>query len=139
VIVLDTNVLSALMRADVEAPVERWIDSQPLESLWTTTVTVFEIRFGLLVLVPGRRRMRLEAAFREALDGVFGGRVVSFDEPAAEEAAFIAAERRKVGSPVEIRDLQIAGIVRAHKATLATRNLRHFEGVGIKLVDPWTF
>ena len=137
VILLDTNVLSAMMRAANEPAVERWLDAQPPESVWTTAITLFEVRFGLTILAPGRRRDRLEAAFRLAIDDVLEGRVLPFDRSAAEATAAIAAERRQAGRPVEIRDLQIAGIARARKATLATRNGRHFEGLGIALVDPW--
>ncbi len=136
-IVLDTNVLSAMMRATEEPAVERWFDAQPTESVWTTTVTVFEIHFGLALLAAGRRRGRLDRAFLRAIDDVLGGRVLPFDRSAAEAAALIAANRRQTGRTIEIRDVQIAGIVAARKATLATRNTRHFEHLGIVLVDPW--
>jgi hypothetical protein len=138
VILLDTNVLSAMMRVAVEPAVERWFDVQPVESVWTTSITVFEIRFGLKLLAAGRRLDQLEMAFRRAVDEVLGGRVVAFDTTAAEIAAAIAAERQQRGRTIEIRDVQIAGIAKARKATLATRNTRHFEDLGITLVDPWT-
>jgi predicted nucleic acid-binding protein len=137
VIVLDTNVLSAMMRATDEPAVERWFDAQPTESVWTTTVTVFEIRFGLALLAAGRRRERLDRAFLRAIDNVLDGRVLPFDRGAAEAAARIAANRRRIGRTIEIRDEQIAGIAAARKAMLATRNTRHFEHLGIALVDPW--
>ena len=136
-ILVDTNVLSAMMRVAVEPTVERWFDAQPPESVWTTTVTIFEIRFGLALLAPGRRRDRLYDAFDRALDEILGGRFLSFDRAAAEAAAAIASRQRQIGRPVEIRDVQIAGIAAARKATLATRNTRHFAGLGIVLVDPW--
>ena len=137
-ILLDSNVLSAMMRAATEPAVERWFDAQPTESVWTTSITVFEIHFGLRLLAPGRRRNQLEMAFRRAIDDVLGGRVLSFDGVAAETAAAIAADRQERGRTIEIRDVQIAGIAKARKATLATRNTRHFEDLGIALVDPWT-
>ena len=137
-ILLDTNVLSAMMRAADEPAVERWLDAQPTDSVWTTTVTLFEIRFGLALLARGRRRDRLEAAFAGAIDEVLDGRVLAFDRTAAEAAAAVAAERQRLGRPIEIRDVQIAGIALARKATLATRNIRHFEGIGVPLVDPWS-
>lgn len=137
-ILLDTNVLSALMRREPEPAVVAWLDAQPTESVWTTSVTVFEVRLGLELLATGRRRQLLEEAFAKALDEDFEGRVAVFDRPAAEAAGRLGAERRRAGRPVEIRDLQIAGIARARRATLATRNLRHFEGMEIGLVDPWT-
>jgi toxin FitB len=137
VIVLDTNVLSALMRRDVDPVVVAWLDDQPPESIWTTAVTVFEIRFGLEILADGRRRRQLEEAFDRALEDDFEGRVLGFEQSAALEAASIAARRRQAGQPIEIRDAQIGGIVAARRATLATRNTRHFGDLGIAMVDPW--
>ena len=126
-----------MMRIAVEPAVERWFDAQSPVSIWTTTVTVFEIRFGLALLAPGRRRDRLHDAFDIAIDNILGGRVLPFDRTAAETAAGLAAKQRQLGRPVEIRDVQIAGIAAARKATLVTRNTRHFENLGIVLVDPW--
>ena len=134
---IDTNVLSAVMRISVEPAVERWFDAQSPESVWTTTITVFEIRFGLALLAPGRRRDRLRDAFDIAIDNILGCCVLPFDRAAAEAAAALAAKQRQIDRPVEIRDVQIAGIAAARKATLATRNTRHFENLGIILVDPW--
>lgn len=136
-IVLDTNVLSALMRHESDAVVVAWLDGQPSESIWTTAVTVFEIRFGIEIVASGRRRRSLEDAFAKMLEQDFDGRVLPFDQSAAQAAAAIAAKQRQAGNPVEIRDVQIAGIATARKATLATRNTRHFVKIGINLVDPW--
>lgn len=136
-IVLDTNVLSALMRREPEPAVVSWLDSQASESVWTTAITVFEIRFGLELLAPGRRRRQLEDAFNRAVDEDFQGRILPFDQEAARAAASRAAERRAAGKPVDFRDIEIAGIVSARRATLATRNLRHFQDLGIGVVDPW--
>jgi predicted nucleic acid-binding protein len=138
VILLDTNVLSALMQRDVDPAVTAWLDSQPPESIWTTSVTVFEIRFGLEILASGRRRRLLEEAFGKMLEDDFEGRIVSFDEAAAHAAGRIAAERRQAGRTIEIRDVQIAGIAAARKAAIATRNTRHFAGLGPELIDPWS-
>ena len=136
-IILDTNVLSALMQREPDPAVIGWLDGLPAESVWITTVTVFEVRFGLELLPAGRKRRRLEDAFDAALAEDFEDRVLSFDPVAAERAGALAASRRREGRPVEIRDVQIAGIVLARRATLATRNLRHFVGTGLALVDPW--
>jgi hypothetical protein len=136
-IVLDTNVLSALMLREPDPLVVSWLDSLPAESVWTTAVTVFEVRMGLEVLPAGRRRDHLEESFARALEEDFENRVLPFDRSAADAAGRIAAERRRAGRSVEIRDVQIAGIVKARKATLATRNVRHFEGCGVVLVNPW--
>jgi predicted nucleic acid-binding protein len=138
VILLDTNVLSALMQRDPEPAVVAWLDGLPAESVWTTAVTVFEVRFGLELLTAGQRRRRLEEAFAKALEDDFEGRVLPFDHAAATAAGAIAAKQRRAGRPVEIRDVQIAGIALARKAALATRNVRHFEGLGLTLIDPWS-
>jgi hypothetical protein len=137
VIILDTNVVSALMRRDVDPIVIAWLDDQPPESIWTTAVTVFEIAFGLEILAAGRRRRQLEDAFDRLLEDDFEGRILPFERSAAQKAASIAARRRRAGRPVEIRDAQIAGLVAARRATLATRNTRHFSDLGIALIDPW--
>lgn len=136
-IILDTNVLSALMLSSPEERVIAWLDRCPPESVWTTSVTVFEIQFGLALLTAGRRRKTLEQAFERALSEDFQGRVLSFDEPAALAAAAIAARRQREGRAVDFRDTQIAGIATARRATLATRNTRHFEDLEIDLADPW--
>jgi predicted nucleic acid-binding protein len=138
VIVLDTNVVSALMVSEPDPSVLAWLDGLPPESVWTSSVTVFEIRLGLEILAEGRRRRHLEEAFAKTLEEDFESRVLPFDETAAQAAGRIAAERRRAGRPVEIRGVQIAGIVSARKATLATRNIRHFEGCGLMLVNPWS-
>ena len=137
-IVLDTNVVSALMRHEVDPIVVAWLDGLPPESVWTTSITVFEVRLGLEILVAGPRRRQLEEAFAKALEEDFEGRVLPFDQAATQAAGRIAAERRRIGRTVEIRDIQIAGIVNVRKATLATRNTRHFEECGLVLVDPWS-
>jgi len=138
VIVLDTNVISVFMKPEADARVASWLDTQPRESLWTTAITVFEIRLGLEILALGRRRQSIEDAFTRALEEAFAGRVLPFDESAAQAAGRIGAARRRVGRTVEVRDLQIAGIAAAHKASIATRNIRHFEDLGLELINPWS-
>ena len=136
-IILDTNVLSALMHRDPDLVVVSWLDRQAPESVWTTSVTVFEILFGIELLVTGRRRQQLEEAFKSAIEEDFSGRILPFEQAAAREAALLAAQRQREGMPVEIRDTLIAGIALARRATLATRNVKHFSGTGIELVNPW--
>jgi toxin FitB len=136
-IILDTNVLSALMRTVPDAHVVAWLDRQPAESVWTTSITLFEAYLGLALLPTGRRRRTLEAAFARLLQEDLENRVLDFDSAAATEAASLAAARQKNGRPVELRDTQIAGIALARRATLATRNVRHFRDLRILIVDPW--
>ena len=114
-----------------------WLDQQPPGSIWTTAVTIFEIRFGIALLPPGRRQRQLADAFEKVLDEDLEGRILPFDNEAAAEAANLAAERRAIGKPLDFRDIEIAGIVSARHATLATRSVRHFKDLGIELVDPW--
>ena len=136
-ILLDTNVLSALMQRKADPVVVSWLDAQPSESIWTTAVTVFELWFGLAILPDSRRRRPLRDAFARTLQEDLDGRVLPFDSAAAQASAVIAARQRLAGRQVEIRDVQIAGIAAARRATLATRNTRHFEGLGIPIVNPW--
>jgi len=136
-IILDTNVLSALMRTVPEALVVAWLDHQPAESVWVTSITLFEARLGLGLLPSGRRRQTLETAFARLLKEDLENRVLDFDGAAAIEAASLAAARQKNGRPVDMRDTQIAGIAIARRATLATRNVRHFADLKISIVDPW--
>jgi len=138
VILLDTNVGIALRRPEIDPIFVAWLDTQPPESIWTTSITVLEVRFGLEILASGRRRRALEEAFSKMLEEDFEGRVVPFDDAAAQSAGRIAAERRRSGRTIEIRDVQIAGIAAARRAAIATRNLRHFEGLGPELIDPWS-
>ena len=136
-IILDTNVLSALMRTVPDAHMVAWLDRQPAESVWITSITLFEAYLGLALLPSGRRRRTLEAAFARLLQEDLENRVLDFDSAAATEAASLAAAREKNGRPVDLRDTQIAGIALARRATLATRNVRHFRDLRILIVDPW--
>ena len=136
-IVLDTNVLSALMRTNPEAVVVEWLDRQPADSVWLTSITVFEARFSLALLPKGRRRRSLERAFDRVLTEDLQSRVLNLDEMAAVTAAQLAAERQRAGRSVDLRDTLIAAIAQARRATIATRNTRHFEGLDVPVVDPW--
>jgi toxin FitB len=137
VIILDTNVLSALMRDRPDAAVITWLDEQPAESIWTTAITALEVRTGLELLRTSRRRTQLEDAFDQLLGDDLNGRVLAFDTVAANAAGVAVAAAQRRGRPVEIRDCQIAGIALARRATLATRNVLHFEPLGTTVVDPW--
>jgi predicted nucleic acid-binding protein len=135
-ILLDTCVISALMRPRDNRPVVAWLDRQASVSIWTTAITVFEIRFGLLAMPEGRRRAKFEQAFAGLLQEDMEGRIAGFDRAAAEAAATLAAARRRNGRPIDIRDTQIAGIAMARRAALATRNAKHFADLPT-VIDPW--
>ena len=137
-IILDTNVLSALMRTAPDVAVVNWLDRQPADSVWVTSITVFETRFGLALLPRGRRRSGLESAFDQVLTEDLANRVLDFDSAAAAVAARLAADRQRAGRVADFRDTLIAGIAQARRATLATRNIRHFEGLDVPVVDPWS-
>jgi predicted nucleic acid-binding protein len=134
-IILDTNVLSAAMASD--AVVVAWLDRQSPSSVWTTTINIFEIRSGLMAMPTGRRRAARELAFSDIIENDLEGRILPFDRAAAEEAAKLMADRRRIGRPVDSRDTMIAGIAIAQHATLATRNVRHFDDLSGRVVDPW--
>lgn len=136
-IILDTNVLSALMHDTPDVNVANWLDAQPAESVWITSITLFEARFGIALLAKGRRRDALQRALDDFLEADLEGRVLDFDRSAATSAAALAARRRSAGRPVDMRDTQIAGIALARRASLATRNVRHFRDLDVKVVDPW--
>jgi predicted nucleic acid-binding protein len=136
-IILDTNVISALMHKLPDRIVVDWLDLQPAESVWITSVTLFEVRLGLALLPKSRRRQGLDAAFEQLLTEDLEGRVLDFDGPAAEAAAILAAKRQHAGRIVDMRDTQIAGIVLARRAALATRNTRHFADLTVEIVNPW--
>jgi toxin FitB len=137
VIVLDTNVLSALMRKTPDPAVVAWLDRQPSDSVWLTSVTVFEATLGIALLPKGRRQSDLKLAFDRALTEKLSNRVLVFDETAATIAAHLAADRQRAGRPVDLRDTLIAGIAQAHRATIATGNTKHFQGLDVPVVDPW--
>ena len=136
-IVLDTNVLSALMLDRPEIIVAEWLNRQPYTSVWTTSVTVFEIRSGLQTMPQGRRRSHKSHAFDQLLAEIIEQRIAVFDGASAERAAEIFAECQRNGRPSELRDAMIAGIVLANHATLATRNVKHFEEIAKRVVNPW--
>ena len=136
-IFLDTNVLSALMQDLPDSKVIGWLDQQPKTSLWTTSITVFEILSGLQIMPAGRRQTGLSQVFRLILERM-DHRIAAFDDEAARVAAGLAASRKKRGKVVEVRDTMIAGIVVSRHATLATRNTSHFDDVSATVVNPWT-
>jgi len=138
VILLDTNVISALMRPTPDFAVLQWLDRQPAASIWTTTVTLLEIRYGLQSMPPGKKRDRMTVEFERKLAEDLQNRIAVFDLVAAEHAAELMAYRKRNGNQVEIRDCMIAGIALATRATIATRNVSHFSDLSTPVVNPWT-
>lgn len=136
-IILDTNVLSALMQRPPEPSVLAWLDVQAAEAVFITSITLFEARYGLAVLAEGRRKLRLQEKLDALVAEDLDYRIAAFDSRAAGRAAELAAERKRLGRPVDIRDTFIAGIVLAHGATLATRNKRHFDDLPVPVIDPF--
>lgn len=137
-LVLDTSVISEVMKAKPDPQVITWLDSQPSNSVWTTSVSVFEISFGLNSLPDGKRKRALQDAFEAMLKEELRHHILDFDRAAAKRAGEISAKLHGLGRPVEVRDVQIAGIVSVRHAILATRNSKHFHDMNISLVNPWS-
>lgn len=136
-IVLDTNVLSELLRPVPEPKVLAWLETQTMDALFTTAISRSEMLYGIHILPVGRRRESLLYEVEAIFSTDMAGRVLPYDEAAADAHAEIAAQRRAQGRPSSQSDLMIAGIVRSRGAMLATRNVRDFEDCGITLANPW--
>lgn len=136
-ILLDTNVLSELMRPAPSAAVESWMSSQPVAGIFISAITEAELRYSLALLPEGRRQRRLVAQVEAMLAEDFADRILPFDSPAASAYARIAAVRRLSGRPISQADAQIAAIAASRGASLATRNATDFVDCGIGVVDPW--
>lgn len=137
-IVLDTNVVSALMRPRIDPNLEAWLEADAAEQvLVTTTVTVMEIEHGIRRLPRGRRRRGLEERFAALVDPTDGLAALDFDFESARRAAALRARRDAVGRPSSQADMMIAGICAVVGAAVATRNVRDFEDVGLEVLDPF--
>jgi toxin FitB len=135
-IVLDTNVVSESMRPQPEPKVSAWLDAQPAQMLFLTSITVAELLAGIAVLPQGKRKADLEMRLTAMLTRGFTGRVLSFDQSSAEEYARVLALRRRSGRSITPFDALIAAISLAHKAILATRNVKDFDDLeGLRLLD----
>jgi len=137
-IILDTNVLSELMRPKPSPRVATWVAKQPAAELFTTSITEAEIFYGIELLTKGKRREGLLAAAEAMFAEDFGGRICGFDSDAARIFSRIAAHRRARGRPISHADAQIAALARARGAKLATRNVADFEDCNVDVVDPWS-
>ena len=136
-IILDTNILSELMKAIPEPTVVTWLDQQVVTQLFITTISIAEISYGINVLPDGKRRDALENSFQHAIDKAFKHRILSFNDTAAHAYGLLMSKRKNTGRPLSILDGQIATITLTHSATLATRNTRDFTDCDIELVNPF--
>ncbi len=136
-IVLDTNVLSELMRAKPAPEVLVWIDAQPTSQLFISAITVAEILYGIARMADGKRKQSLLDTVTLMFDEDFAGRILSFDSDAAVHYAGLAADSEAKGKVVDMADGQIAAIAALHDARVATRNVRHFDYLGVPVINPW--
>ncbi len=136
-IILDTNVVSEAMKSAPSPVVVNWLNAQHVQSLFLTTVSVAELRYGIERLPDGRRKSALWAVLEFTMGRLFATRILPFDQPAAEEAARIAAETEARGKKVSNADGQIAAVARTHGSAVATRDARPFAAVGVRVIDPW--
>ena len=137
-IILDTNVVSELIRNAPDLGVRAWANAQARDSLVTTAITVMELRAGVEKLLQSRRRQRLEADIDWALNDLLGGRVLSYDRRAAFARAEWFGRCRRAGRSIQTTDMQIAGIAISRKIPIATRDVQDFEHIGVKLINPWS-
>ncbi len=136
-ILLDTNVLSALMHPVPNASVVAWLDRQSEREIWISTVSVFEVEYGLNLMPVGKRRVHLETAFAVLLGQGLRGQIADFDPRAATEAGKLMARRQQEGRDYKPLDAMIAAIAVTRRASLATRNVKHFDDLSITVVNPW--
>ncbi len=136
-ILLDTNVISELMRAEPAQAVLDWFAQHDASDLFISAITEAELRTGVAILPEGQRRNRLQQAIDAMIDQDFQSRVLPFDSAAARAYADIAAQRRAAGRPIAEADCQIAAVARATDASIATRNVKDFDGCGVRVINPW--
>ena len=136
-ILLDTNVVSEIIRPDPSPTVLQWMNDQQGLELFITAVTKAEILYGVEILAKGKRRKLLESALQGMFDVDFGGRILPFDSACAGVFAGIAAARKRMGRPISVFDAQIAAIARVHRAKLATGNVSDFEHCQLSIINPW--
>ncbi len=134
-ILLDTDVLSAMMRPDPDPGVRAWFNRQPEEGVFLSSITIEEILFGIRLVPAGRKRRDLEQSYSN-MHKIFSGRILPFDETAAGETATLRAHRRAIGRPMEVPDAQIAGIAKSHALSLATFNTKDFLHLDLHLLKP---
>lgn len=136
-IVLDTNVLSEILRLTPEARVLSWLQAQPRTMLFTTTITRGEMFYGVRLLPEGKRKASMLAEVRAIFAADFAGQILAFDNDAADAYAEISATRKTMGKPIAQLDAMIAAIALSRGARLATRNIKDFVGCGVEIINPW--
>lgn len=136
-IVLDTNVVSEMLKETAHPGVFAWLDAQPPESVFTTAITQAEIKYGIAIMPDGKRKSLLLTAATLLFEEDFEGRVLPFDSTAADAYAAIAAQRRAAGQPIGEADAQIAAITQSRGGQVATRNVGDFANCGIDVINPW--
>ncbi|OQW70035.1 MAG: VapC toxin family PIN domain ribonuclease [Proteobacteria bacterium ST_bin11] len=138
-ILLDTNVVSEPLKASCDKSVLSWIDEQVIETLYLSTISLAELRFGIAVLPEGKRRDTLSASLEQQVLPLFAGRILLFDEQASQAYAALRASARSAGQAIATADGFIAAIAMAHGFAVATRDTSPFEAVGLKVINPWTW
>lgn len=136
-IVIDTNVISELMKPSPQLSVVKWLDKQDVMQLFVTTITIAEISYGISVLPDGQRKRSIEDSFNKALNEAFKHRILSFDENAAHSYGKIMGHRKMLGRPMSIPDGQIAAIALTHNFSIATRNVRDFMDSEVGIINPF--
>lgn len=137
-ILLDTNIISELMRPRPATRVLRWFESQDMSELAISAVTIGELNYGIAVLPEGRRRTALHRALHHSVDEAFADRTYPYDAAAAEIYGVLMAQRRRTGRPMSVPDGQIAAIALANELDMATRNILDFEGLDLSLINPFS-
>jgi len=136
-LLVDTNAVSEMMHPQMHAAVGRWLDRMEAGSLFLASTSLAELRFGVAILPPGRRKKNLSSTLDHLLASLFHGRILAFDATAAEEFGVIVSRARLRGRPIEMADGQIAAIAAVHGYTVATRDTGPFEAAGVTVVNPW--
>jgi toxin FitB len=136
-IIVDTNIISELMRREPTTAVVDWLNTANPDMLWTSTIVTMEVRYGLECMPAGKRRSVLTSAFEDMVELLFAERILDFDEAASRITASLMARRKLSGITIDLRDSMIAGMALSRRAVLATRNVRHFADVAIQIVNPF--
>ncbi|MDS4042691.1 MAG: type II toxin-antitoxin system VapC family toxin [Candidatus Competibacter sp.] len=136
-IILDTNVISEMMKTTPSGTVLDWLNAQDAASLYVTTITLAEIGYGLRLLPDGQRRRLLAERFDRFIARAFDQRILSFDEAAARTYGDIMGHRKELGRPISVTDGQITAIAKSNGFGIATRNIKDFDDSQIALIDPF--